>query len=173
MTLRIIGGTYKSRKINTPKGTQTRPTSDMVRGAVFNILQNCENARFLDLFAGSGAWGLEAISRGAKEAVFVDSDRNAIQCITKNIAALDIETQCQVKKADALKFIQQNPDPFDIIYIDPPYGKGLAESLLIEIHSRKLLAPSGILFIEESAPLTHLSPQEIKKYGSTYLNIFN
>ncbi len=173
MTLRIIGGKFKSRKIIAPKGSQTRPTSDMVRGAVFNILQHYDRSRFLDLFAGSGAMGLEAISRGSKEAIFIDDNQAAIQCIIKNISTLEVKTQCQVQKTSSLNFIQQNPKPFDIIYIDPPYGKGVLESLLIEIHARTLLTPLGMLLVEESIPLTHLSPQKIKKYGSTYLNIFS
>ncbi|MCK4934614.1 MAG: 16S rRNA (guanine(966)-N(2))-methyltransferase RsmD [Simkaniaceae bacterium] len=178
MTLRITGGIFRNRKIQAPKGTQTRPTLEKVRKAVFDKLQQkCENALFLDLFAGSGAMGLEAVSRGAKGVVFVEYDRLAIDCLKKNINSLEIENQCQILKGKAEQILNKLQSPFDIIYIDPPYEKGYAEKILELIDKNKLLAENGILFVEERAPLKNLSLinlelKQQKTYGSTKLYQF-
>src|SRR3989338_5866163 len=149
MTLRIIAGKSKGRLLKTPKGPSTRPTQGMLRWAVFNICQNqIEGARFLDLFAGSGAMGLEAWSRGASHVTLVESNRAAIQCIQQNIEALSAAPVVTLLPTDASLALKRLSTPFDLIYIDPPYDSPV--ELLIEgLLSRKLVGPQAILFIEE------------------------
>lgn len=158
MTLRIIGGTFKGRLIKTPKGQHTRPTSSILRKAVFDICQRqISDAKFLDLFAGSGAMGIEAISRGASHATFIDEDKNAHLCIQENIRLLNISGLCEVIKGDAISILKklEKRDSFDIIYIDPPYGKTLKEGILLIDHvleilsNSPLVAKDGLIFIEE------------------------
>ncbi len=150
MTLRIIGGKFKGRILKTPKGPSTRPTQGMLREAVFNICQNSiDEARFLDLFAGSGAMGLEAISRGASHATLVESNRMALSCIKQNIEELKTSEQIQIlplKAEKALQILTKQSSLFDIVYIDPPYDtstNALFDSL------PPILAPGAIIFLEE------------------------
>lgn len=163
MTLRIIAGLFKGRLLKTPKGPTTRPTQGMLREAVFNICQNkIENARFLDLYAGSGAMAFEALSRGAKLATLVESNRFAISCIRSNIALLKVENQTTLIPLDAEIALGRLALPFDIIYIDPPYGKPVAE-LLEKILSRSLMVPGSTLFVEERYnPKKKVNPFESK-----------
>ena len=148
MTLRIIGGVFKGRTLQAPQTDATRPTQGMLREAIFNICQNeIGGARFLDLFAGSGAIGLEALSRGASSATFVEQNHTAISCIKENIAALQVATQVHLipngaKKA--LELLAKQSAQFDLIYLDPPYDTPFDLRLLVP-----LLAPNGTLFLEE------------------------
>jgi 16S rRNA (guanine966-N2)-methyltransferase len=119
--MRIVAGTLGGRRLKAPAGRGTRPTSDRVREALFSILGDIANARVLDLFAGSGALGLEALSRGAKTAVFVDTDPKAIAAIGANLDALDL--LAPVHKRDALAYLHNASDgPFDLVFLDPPYS---------------------------------------------------
>jgi 16S rRNA (guanine966-N2)-methyltransferase len=119
--MRIVAGTLGGRRLKTPAGTTTRPTSDRVREALFSILGDIEGLRVLDLFAGSGALGIEALSRGASRAVFVDSDPRAIAATRANLDALDLAAQ--VHKRDALAYLRDASDgPFDLVFLDPPYS---------------------------------------------------
>lgn len=164
MTLRIIGGKFKNRLIKTPKGLSTRPTSSILRKAVFDICQNdIEGARFLDLFAGSGAMGIEALSRGAKSATFIDFDKNALLCIQSNIELLNISKESELKRGDAIlhleRFIKDKKN-FDLIYIDPPYGEKeektpLKIKVLELIDKTDVLSVNGTLFLEEAFPTPH------------------
>lgn len=148
MTLRIIAGAYKGRLLKTPKGPSTRPTQGMLREAVFNICQSeIEGARFLDLFAGSGAMAFEALSRGASHATLVEENRNAIACIKENLSLLKAEGRAAllpVKAARALQILSK--DRFTIVYIDPPYGTP-TDPLLDAI--LPLLSPNALVFLEE------------------------
>ncbi len=149
MSLRIVGGQFRGRTLKSPKGDQTRPTTSMAREAVFNICQEwVPGARFLDLFAGSGAMGLEAISRGASFATFIEKNKHAAQCIRENAELLQIQEQTQILAIDAALALPKLLSPYDLIYIDPPYEKETAH-LLETIASLKLLAPRGLLFLEE------------------------
>ena len=149
MSLRISGGLFRGRVLKSPKGDQTRPTTSMVREAVFNICYEwVPRARFLDLFAGSGAMGLEAISRGASFVTFVEKDRTAAQCIRQNIELLQVESQSQLLSLDVKLAVPKLLSPYDLIYIDPPYEKD-AGPVLDAIAKYKLLAPGGLLFLEE------------------------
>lgn len=151
--MEIISGKFKKRKIITPKGMETRPTSSRLRGALFNIVQTyIEGARFLDLFAGSGAMGLEALSRGASWATFVEKNPDASKTIRLNIKTFELENQTSVLTGDCLHFIQRLPNmeaPFQIIYLDPPYEKWDPE-ILTFIDTTKILSEGGYLFIEEA-----------------------
>ena len=165
--LKIIGGIFKRRQLQVPTGLSTRPTSSRLRESVFNILQNViEEAKVLDLFAGSGAIGLEALSRGAKMVTFVEMERSALTCLKANVEALGVKDQTQIFFKDGLAFLKETPATFDIIYIDPPYGlerqgSFLSAQLLSIIDEKKLLADNGDLFLEEME-LDALKMQSLK-----------
>lgn len=176
--MKIIAGTLKNRNLTTPKGLETRPTSSKVRGALFNICQNyIEGTRFLDVFAGSGAMGIEALSRGAAKAVFIDKSPVSCHCIQANLKSLELEKEGLVICRDALsalKFLQTKKEQFDLVYIDPPYREFHVEHLL-EPFTEELLADGGTLFLEESArdvPESHFADFElvsVREYGKTAL----
>lgn len=176
--MRIIAGTFKNRIIASPKGFETRPTSSKVRAALFNICQTyIEGAIFLDLFAGSGAMGIEALSRGAAKAVFIDKNPTSCRCIKDNLKQLEIEKKGTVICRDAfpaLKFLQEKNERFDLVYIDPPYGEFHVEHLL-KPFTGELLAEGGTIFLEEltgEIPDSHFSNFEIvskREYGKTAL----
>lgn len=163
----IIAGLYRHQRLDTPKGKQTRPTSNRLREALFNICQqNIEDAHFLDIFAGSGAIGLEAISRGAQSSTFIEINREAIHCIKNNIARLKVQKQCHVLFGEAfamLQLLQRKKKKFDIIYADPPYRTPLpglsvfySTQMIQWIDYHPLLVSGGLFFIEEDA---HFQPQ--------------
>lgn len=153
----IIAGHFRRQKLLTPKGEQTRPTASRLREALFNICQGTiEEARFLDLFAGSGAIGFEALSRGAQSATFVEVNKEAISCIKKNAAHLKVEEQCQILHGQIftlLKWLDKQGQQFDMIYADPPYKteetEGYSAQVIEFIDASNLLAPGGVLFVEE------------------------
>lgn len=158
--MRIIGGIHRSKILATPKGKQTRPTSGQLRESLFNICQgSIEGARFLDLFAGSGAMGIEALSRGARFATFIEKDKEALDCIRKNLKAMNLEDCAIVLGIDifqGMKYLARHQQQFDIIYSDPPYldKDGLIydynREILQFIDANGLLASNGILFLENS-----------------------
>lgn len=177
--MRIIAGKYKGQTLFSPKGEAVRPTSEQLRGALFNICGNrIEGASFLDLFAGSGAIGLEALSRGAAQVVFVEKDFLALQTIKKNIAKLGCERDCKILAIDAKAALKRLKHPFDLIYIDPPYlytHKNCME-LLQTIDDSSLLGPEGLLFLEraykkeeEDGTFAHLMLKDKRTFGSTVL----
>lgn len=132
--MRVVAGTVGGRRLAVPPGATTRPTSELVRGAIFNSLTAqglVEGAVVADLFAGSGAIGIEALSRGAARAVFVERDRVAARVIADNLAALGLEDLGSVRVADVLTWVESSPDaPYDLILVDPPYGFADWERLL-------------------------------------------
>lgn len=159
--MHIVAGTLKNRRIKTPKGSETRPTMGIVREALFNICQHSiEGAFFLDLFAGSGAMGIEALSRGAKQAVFIDASRESIRCIAENLAHLELTERSQVLQGDVLEklhALERLQKVFDIIYVDPPYedcqeGLKLSQKTLVAIDRGPFLREGGLLFIEGPHP---------------------
>jgi 16S rRNA (guanine966-N2)-methyltransferase len=117
--LRVVAGTFKGRRLVAPRGTRTRPTADRVREALFSMLGDVGGARVLDLYAGSGALGIEALSRGADSAVFVESDARAIAAIERNLASIGVEAT--VWRRDVLRFLARADGPFDLVFCDPPY----------------------------------------------------
>lgn len=150
----ICGGKFRKQQLHTPKGQETRPTSSRLRETVFNICQQeVQGSHFLDLCAGSGAMGLEALSRGAAQATFVDSHQSAIACIRKNLAKLELEGEVlQMDALVALKRFAEAKRHFSLIYIDPPYGKSpeALYALLSAVDAYDLLRPGGTLFAETS-----------------------
>jgi 16S rRNA (guanine966-N2)-methyltransferase len=178
--MQIISGIYKSRKILAPKGKKTRPTSGKLREALFNICQNeIEGALFLDLYAGTGAMGLEALSRGAKHATFVDNDRESIRCIHSNLSAFGIEMEADVICADvfeAMKKLSKRGCQYDLIYADPPYGISYSAQVLALIEELPLLNKGGRLFLEDASGslpekriLKHLILKDSRKMGRSVL----
>lgn len=177
--LKIISGKYRGRKLVTPKDAQTRPTQGAIREQLFNIIQfDIPESNFLDLFAGSGAIALEALSRGAAHATLIESDRYALLSIRKNIELLELETQTKVIPTDVYKALPTLPkEEYTIIFADPPYSKGHGHKILQAIAASKLLKPGGKLYIEEGEEIQEqvegLKLNRIKKTGGTFLHEYH
>lgn len=174
--MRIIGGTLRSRIIEAPLGRTTRPTSDKTREAIFNIVQGMlGNASVLDLFAGSGALGIEALSRGAATVTFVDKDAHAIQCIKKNCKNLHLENQVTILKIDYRK-LDQLSSTFDLILLDPPYQMKVFDEILMIIEKNHLLNENGVIIYETNKE-NHLDHEydgyllRQYRYGIAYLSV--
>ena len=172
--MRIVAGSRKGARISAPKGRDTRPTSDRVREAAFAILGSVEGASVLDLFAGSGALGLEALSRGAESAVLVENDPAAIAAIERNLEKLQLEGASLVR-SDALLYLARTAERFDVVFLDPPYE--MVESLRMPLaeHLPHALAPDGLVVYETAAgvqPGLPLSIQSTRRHGSTQLTVF-
>ncbi|MCC8044240.1 MAG: 16S rRNA (guanine(966)-N(2))-methyltransferase RsmD [Clostridiales bacterium] len=152
--MRVIAGKARGLPLVTVKGDHTRPTTDRIKETLFNILQNdLYGIRFLDLFAGSGGIGIEALSRGAAFSCFIDNDRSALACIRKNLSFTHLENQAEVISADVLTGLSrlEGSEPFHIIFMDPPYGKGLEHLVLEYVAShRPSFADTQTLFIVET-----------------------
>jgi len=155
--MRIVSGQYRGKAIVAPPGEATRPTSDRARQAVFNILEHAawapdlHGARVIDVFAGSGALGLEALSRGAGFCLFVETDDAARGAIRENIDAMHLFGVTRVHRRDATDLGPRPASagaPFDIAFLDPPYAKGLGEKAVAELHAHGWLAPGAILMFE-------------------------
>ncbi len=177
--MRIIGGTYRSRILAGFDGQDVRPTADRTREALFNILSlQVRGARVLDLFAGSGAVGIEALSRGAREVVFNDCAKDSLALVKKNLTTLKLLNSegVKVSGSDYLVCLQQQKEPFDIIFIDPPYLKDYGEGALKEIAARGLLSQKGIAVYERDKPfdgeIEGLEKFDQRKYGKAYLTFF-
>jgi 16S rRNA (guanine966-N2)-methyltransferase len=117
--VRVVAGEFKGRRLHAPRGARTRPTADRVREALFSMLGDVSGARVLDLYAGSGALGIEALSRGAKSALFVERDRRALVALRRNLEAVGAEAE--IRNQDALRFIASREGVFDLVFCDPPY----------------------------------------------------
>ena len=174
--MRVVAGRYGGRKLTAPAGSETRPTSDRVREALFSVLgPSIQGARVLDLFAGSGALGIEALSRGAAEAVFVDRSHKAIKAIRANLAALGIDADVRpIEARAALRAASARGDAYDLVFLDPPYrhaaelGRELSEGLVA------VLAPGARVVTESDrrAPLQlDLPLADERRYGDTIIRI--
>ena len=151
--IRITGGENRSRLLETPNTNLTKPTMDKVRAGVFSALGDLvKNAKVLDLFAGSGSYGFEALSRGAKEVTFVDSSNEAIKIIKKNAASLKREN-IEVIQGDVLTFLSGNSQEFSIIFADPPYKLDIYESAVKTILDHHLLTDNGAVVLESEKEL--------------------
>jgi len=175
--LRIIGGTFRSRQLDTPDVNTTKPTMDRVRAGIFSALStDIYNSNVLDLFAGSGSFGLESISRGASKATFIENNDKAFACIQKNVAKLNVLDKVDMFKEDVLSFLnRQEPHSFDIIFADPPYKLGVYGDLLDIVINKELLKDRGVLVLESEASLNITNPyfSKIKeyKYGLAHVTI--
>jgi len=170
--MRVIAGSRKGHKLVAPHGLETRPTSDRVRENIFNLVGPVDDARVLDLFAGSGALGLEALSRGARHGVFVDSDREACRAINANLDKLRLEATVLCR--DAVRALAAEPGPYDLVLCDPPYD--FAGHDVLAPHLARILAPGGLL-VYQTADRTEpeiegLQVRTSRKYGSARLTLF-
>lgn len=164
--MRIVGGEARGRKLFAPEGQDTRPTADRVRESLFNILRSkVPGARVLDLFSGSGALALEAISRGAQSAVLVDSSRAAAQVIRRNIGVVRAGPQIRLIQADWRRAIDSLRDGFDIVFLDPPYRMETVYAEAAEaLRAHGLLNPSALLVMEHRANTELQLPEAFEIY---------
>ena len=176
--MRIVGGRLRSRPLSGPKSQGVRPTSDRLREALFNILTHAyedpvEGARVLDLFAGTGALGIEAISRGAAFALFVDEGVEARALLRANIETLGLGGLTRIFRRDATRLGPAHPiEPFSLVFCDPPYGKGLAEKALASAREGGWLKPGALVIVEEAADAGFVAPEgfeelERRRYDDT------
>ena len=153
--MRVIGGIYRGRRLQTLRGLAVRPTSDRLRETLFDVLASeIDGARFLDICAGSGAAGIEALSRGAASCTFIEISRRACAVIEENLETLKIDTGAHILNRDAVKAVKwlaEQGRTFDIAFFDPPYSSGLYSEVMETIASSRLLAPEGILVVEHRA----------------------
>lgn len=177
--MRIVGGEFKGRAIVAPQGRDTRPTSDRARESVFNVLAHAEwsvgiaGRRVLDLFAGSGALGLEAMSRGAAFALFVETEAVARGAIRDNIEALGLFGTTRIHRRDATDLGVKPAglgDPFDLVFLDPPYGKSLGERALAGLADGGWIIPGALIVLEVGADETPSTPAfellDEREYGA-------
>jgi len=178
--MRIISGKLGGRKLFSISGDRTRPTSDKVRESIFNILSSrIGSAVVLDLFAGTGALGIESASRDAAAVVCIDDSPAAIQTIQKNVSAFSIESIVKIIKWDIsrnLGCIRSSQPPYDLIFMDPPYGRGLVEKALKNLHRSQSVKQGATLVVEHSkrepvpGDLPFLDITDQRKYGKTLVS---
>jgi len=179
-TLRVIAGTARGRRLKMVPGDTTRPIMDRVKEALFNIIgTSIYDARFLDLFAGTGSVAIEALSRGAAHALALDLSREAVQTIQDNLRVTRLEARAEVRRGDAFAFLASTPSAFDFIYIAPPQYQGLWKRALMSVDDRpEWLAKDGLVIVQidpvelEEVALRHLVQSDERKYGSTLLLFF-
>ncbi len=167
--MRIIGGSAKGRRIATPTGDAVRPTSDRVREAIFNALYSridLDDATVIDLFAGTGALGLEALSRGARSCVFVDSDRRSTELVQANVGALGFSDRAEVRRGDALD-LAARLDAVDVAFCDPPYAFEQWDPLLEVLRAAIVVCESS----EEISGTTSWQMVRSRRYGSTVVTL--
>lgn len=178
--MRVISGKARGRRLKRVPGDSTRPVRDIVKESLFNILgQWVRGSRWLDLFAGTGAIGIEALSRGADSVVFLDRSRAAVQTIYDNLAATGLEEGATVHRIDSFDYLTRGPgdtEPFELVYIAPPQYKGLWRKALEAIDERiEWLHPDGMVVVQihpreyEDVPLRHFTVVDEREYGTTRL----
>ena len=180
MALRIIAGEFKGRKLRSVHGTKTRPTANRIREAIFNILAfQIHNCCVLDLFAGTGAYGIEALSRGAKKAVFVDIDRDSISVLEANIKGLSLESRAKIIRWDLTKNLNcllPLGIGFNLVFLDPPYNKKMILPTLSNLLTSQSMANDARLIVEHSnreSLVTDQLPLKIidqRRYGKTLVS---
>lgn len=179
--MRITGGNIKGSQLSSFKGLDIRPTSDKIRESIFNLLgQNMEGFNVLDLFAGTGSLGIEALSRGAIRAIFVDNSVKSIKIINKNLEKCDFLSLGLVMKKDLSRGLPKHQPflerPFDLVFIDPPYGRGLIPPLLKQISEMKLISENGIVITESRKTdilpdqQNGLTLEDSRRYGETKID---
>ena len=177
--MRVITGKARGIQLKTPDGMTTRPTADRVKEALFSIIQfEIPGANVLDLFGGTGQLGIEALSRGAKHAVFVDAGEPACRLIKENLRRTKMEADAQVVRADYMDYLRRSREKFDIILLDPPYAEVFLENALKSIAEIDILQTGGIIVTER--PLGKDLPWDLEgferskdyKYGKTILTIY-
>jgi len=180
--MRVIGGVFRGRRLKSPEGISTRPTSDRVRESLFDVIApRIKDARFLDAYAGTGAVGIEAISRGAKDVVFIEDARKALDSLETNLKMLGITDRVRVLRQPfdrSAIALGRESAPFDLIFLDPPYGHVEILKALRLVHATALLSARGLLVAEHDATLA-LPPEEgslaltrTLRYGGTVLSLY-
>lgn len=181
--MRIVGGTLRGRSLQGPVTHDIRPTSDRLRETLFNILSHgpggdvVADARVVDLFAGTGALGIEALSRGARFALFVDDGTEARALIRENIHGLGLAGSTRIFRRDATRLGDVAVEPFTLAFLDPPYGKGLASSALRSLDAGRWLANGAVVVVEEAAEAEILAPAgfeaiDVRQQGDTQLRVY-
>jgi 16S rRNA (guanine966-N2)-methyltransferase len=184
IVMRIVGGRFRGREIAGPATGTTRPTSDRVRESIFNILAHgiadfaLEEARVMDLFAGTGALGLESLSRGAKFCLFVEDDASARGIIRGNADSCNVIGQCKIWRRDATDLGPSAPQsPYDLVFADPPYDKGLGEKALLSLVEGAWLTPQAVIVLEEAektkiTEIKGLTLLDQRVYGDTQVRFY-
>lgn len=177
--MRVIAGEKKGRKLNSPKGDLVRPTPDKVKGAMFNIINtNVEGAIILDLFAGSGALGIEALSRGAKKVYFGDYEKSSINLVEKNLKHVELTDNAEVILGDYADVLAQIKESIDFVLLDPPYYKGFYEDLLSVLDKSDIITTNTKILVERDTwnalpdKAGRLIKTDTKKYGKTSVDIY-
>ncbi len=178
--MRIISGSFKGRKLASLQGMTTRPTADRVRESIFNIIApHIDNALVLDLFAGTGALGLEALSRGAASAIFIDSSPSAVKTIQKNIIVCRADTRARVIRWDIFKnlnCLQPEFPAYDLVFMDPPYNKNIIGPTIKNLIERNILKNNATIIIEQSIidpipdGLSSIELTDQRTYGKTLVS---
>ena len=162
--MRVITGSARGRRLETLEGEDVRPTTDRIKEAIFSIIQfQTEGRSFLDLFAGSGQMGIEALSRGAKNACFVDSAKKSIEVVKRNLKTTKLEQNAKVFQADYRSFLSMNSQLFDIAFLDPPYGTGTLQEALPLV--AKAMNDTGVIIAENP-----LNEEILPQYGDFVLD---
>jgi len=178
--MRIIGGTSRGRRLSGPRGAAIRPTADQVKGALFNILADrIVGARFLDLFAGTGNIGLEALSRGATQATFVESNPIACRLLEANVRRCGFERAAEVRPVPVSRFLKHTRGPaYDIVFLDPPYETQDAQRVLPSVGADDIIQPHGVVVVEHlhkthlDDRIGHLALVKTYRYGDTCLSLY-
>ena len=177
--LKIIAGEYKGRLLKTPPGKQVRPSSGLLRGVIFNVLGDfVSGKKVLDIYAGSGALGIEALSRGAAEVTLVEADRATAGLITQNLEMLKVQHKARVIIQDALDFVSFSGGRYDLVLADPPYLANVSSQILDLVEKQILLVPGGILVIqhhraEKVVPVVKgLALWKCKKHGKSSVEFY-
>ncbi|MBQ2931898.1 MAG: 16S rRNA (guanine(966)-N(2))-methyltransferase RsmD [Clostridia bacterium] len=171
--MRVISGLSRGRKLIAPKGLDTRPTTDRVKESMFNLIIPYIPAKnVLDLFAGSGALGIEALSRGSEHCVFVEFGKEALSVVKQNLDLSKQVDKAEVFSLDSLEFLNRTSSSFDLIFLDPPYNKGLLTESIRLIHQKNLLSENGIIVVEsevggEAPPNDCFKILKQARYGKT------
>ena len=178
--MRVITGSARGRRLLELTGGETRPTADRVKEGIFNIIQfDIEGRRVLDLFAGTGQLGIEALSRGAASAVFVEKRRDGARLVTENLKLTGLADRARVVNAEALTYLKGTGERFDIIFIDPPYADRLWESAISAIYRFDILANHGIIICESPADqvMPSMEPpyfqHRVYRYGKTRITTYH
>jgi 16S rRNA (guanine966-N2)-methyltransferase len=183
MGLRVISGELKGRKLRSVGGTKTRPTADRIREAIFSILADrLQGANVLDLFAGTGAFGIEALSRGAQAAVFVDNDKDAIAALRQNLKNILLESRTKIIQwniTQNLKCLRPFQFAFNLIFIDPPYRQHMIAPTLIHLHASHCMHIGACIVVEHAhqepilvSPLQYEIADQ-RRYGKTLISFLN
>ena len=174
--MRVISGKSRGTSLFSLEGLHTRPTTDRVKEAMFSIINfYLQDALVLDLFAGSGALGTEALSRGAKKCVFVENDRKAMEIVEKNLKKTNLIVDAELKFSDYKNYLNSETRQFDVILLDPPYNKKMCDGALEIIYSKNLLKDDGVILCETDFNETIETGFNLKKeykYGNTKLSVY-